>query len=83
MSKCLLPLDSTGELSGLRVSELRPNLPEPNMSRPNCLLGRDELRTKSKVNADPKESKREESDYSFAFLNYWLIIPMFGLMLYV
>lgn len=56
MSKALLPLGSTGELSGLRSFQ------EPIMSRTRGLLGRDVLRTKSKVKADPKESERQQRD---------------------
>lgn len=56
MSKALLPLGSTGELSGLRSFQ------EPIMSRTRGLLGRDGLRTKSKVKADPKESERKPRD---------------------
>lgn len=59
ISKVLLPIDSTGEFSALRVSALRPNLPELIISRSKGLLGRDEFRTKSNVNADPKESENE------------------------
>lgn len=58
ISKALLPIDSTGELSAQRVSALRPNLPELIISRSKGLLGRDEFRTKSNVNADPKESEK-------------------------
>lgn len=67
ISKDLLPLHSTGEFSALRVSPPRPNLPEPIMSRSKGLFGRDELRPKSKGNADPKESEREEFHYSLLF----------------
>lgn len=56
MSKALLPLGSTGELSGLRSFQ------EPIMSRTRGLLGRAWLRTKSKVKADPKESGRKPRD---------------------
>lgn len=56
MSKALLPLGSTGELSGLRSFQ------EPIMSRTRGLLARAGLRTKSKVKADPKESERKPRD---------------------
>lgn len=56
MSKALLPLGSTGELSGLRSFQ------GPIMSRTRGLLGRDGLRAKSKVKADPKESERKPRD---------------------
>lgn len=56
MSKALLPLGSTGELSGLRSFQ------EPIMSRTRGLLARAGLRAKSKVKADPKESERKPRD---------------------
>lgn len=56
-SEALPPLGSTGELSGLRSFQ------EPIVSRPGSLLGREGLRTKSKLKADPKESEREARDF--------------------
>lgn len=56
MSNALLPLACTGEVSGLRSFQ------EPILSRTKGLLGRDGLRAKSKVKADPKESEREPGD---------------------
>lgn len=52
VSEALLPFGSTSKLSGLRSFQ------EP-MSR---FLGREGLRTKSKLKADPKESEREARD---------------------
>lgn len=54
-SEALLPLGSTGEVSGFRSFQ------EPIMSRPENLLGREGLRTKSKLKAE-KESEREARD---------------------
>lgn len=60
MSKGLLPLHSPVGLSEPRLSKPRPGFPCPRTSRSNSLWGRWRFRTKSNVNADPKESEREE-----------------------
>lgn len=67
ISRGLPPLVSNGEVSALPVSAMRPNLPGPMMSRRKGLLGRDELRTKSK--ADPKESERDTLRFSSYSVN--------------
>ena len=67
-SLVLLPLHSTGGVvwgEGEELSVLRPNLPEPIMSRRVGRLGRNEellLRPKSNVNGEPMESGGERSE---------------------
>lgn len=75
MSEALLPLGSTGELSGLRSFQ------EPIVSRPGSLLGREGLRTKSKLKADPKESEREARDFAKCYFAILILLSKSGAIL--